>query len=100
MGGGAQDLLSGGTGNDTLTGGANKDMFMFEDGDGQDIITDFQVGIDVIDFTLQTSVNSFTEFTALAIQNGPDVELGLANGDSIVLSNVNLAALNATNFIF
>ena len=37
------DTLDGGKGDDTLTGGANQDIFIFERGDGHDVITDFRV---------------------------------------------------------
>ncbi len=40
-GGDGADLLAGGTGNDTLTGGDGKDFFVF-DGNGFDIVTDFE----------------------------------------------------------
>ena len=44
IGGQGDDTLIGGLGNDTLTGGAGCDLFLFEAGDGSDVITDF--GID------------------------------------------------------
>jgi Ca2+-binding RTX toxin-like protein len=56
-GGAGVDVLNGGTGNDTLeggrgldilTGGAGADRFVFSGGDGHDLITDFQQGIDKI----------------------------------------------------
>ncbi|WP_299546100.1 Hint domain-containing protein [uncultured Tateyamaria sp.] len=40
----ADDTLSGGTGNDTLTGGAGDDVYVFNPGDGDDVITDFNAG--------------------------------------------------------
>ncbi|MEL7039548.1 MAG: hypothetical protein AAFO04_28645, partial [Cyanobacteria bacterium J06592_8] len=47
------DTLMGGTGNDTLTGddgsgGQGSDLFVFGNGDGTDLITDFEVGTDFI----------------------------------------------------
>lgn len=45
-GGAGNDLLAGGNGNDTMTGGAGADQFLFGKGGGNDIITDYQVGID------------------------------------------------------
>lgn len=35
------DTITGGKGNDTLTGGGGQDMFIFNDLDGDDVITDF-----------------------------------------------------------
>ena len=47
------DTLIGGGGGDILSGGSGKDTFVFADADntGTDIITDFEVGTDVIDMT-------------------------------------------------
>jgi Ca2+-binding RTX toxin-like protein len=42
------DTLEGGLGLDVLTGGANSDLFKFNRGDGPDIVTDFQPGVDKI----------------------------------------------------
>ena len=47
-GGGGNDKLTGGTGNDTMTGGAGADNFYFVSGDGQNVITDFEIGVDTI----------------------------------------------------
>lgn len=47
-GGAGNDTLLGGTGNDTLTGGADADRFVFFVGGGDDLITDFVSGEDVI----------------------------------------------------
>lgn len=43
-GGTGSDTLDGGVGNDTLTGGAGDDVFVYNIGDGDDVITDFNVG--------------------------------------------------------
>jgi len=57
VGGAGLDVLNGGTGDDTieggrgldvLTGGAGADYFIFSRGDGPDLLTDFQQGIDKI----------------------------------------------------
>lgn len=47
-GGAGDDTLYGGTGNDTLTGGAGKDTFVYKNGEGNDIITDYTSGEDLI----------------------------------------------------
>ena len=47
-GGRGSDLLYGGTGDDTITGGDGSDAFLFREGDGDDVITDFQKGTDTI----------------------------------------------------
>jgi Ca2+-binding RTX toxin-like protein len=53
LGGGGADVITGGRGNDTLTGGLGPegDTFVFTSGDGIDLITDAEIGRDVIDLT-------------------------------------------------
>ncbi|CAN7396045.1 beta strand repeat-containing protein [Caulobacter sp. LjRoot300] len=55
-GGAGDDVLIGGLGGDALTGGAGADNFKYESlaqsvSGGSDLITDFQTGVDKIDFT-------------------------------------------------
>lgn len=47
-GGFGVDTLEGGLGLDVLTGGASSDLFKFNRGDGPDLVTDFQPGVDKI----------------------------------------------------
>ena len=49
-GGAGDDVLLGRAGNDTLTGGAGNDIFRFGPGAGSDIITDFDVSSDRLEF--------------------------------------------------
>ncbi len=60
FGSGGNDTLIGGAGSDTMSGGRDADTFVFNTvhrpgGDvfieGNDVITDFQVGLDVLEFT-------------------------------------------------
>jgi Ca2+-binding RTX toxin-like protein len=48
VGGTGHDTLEGGLGLDVLTGGAGADHFVFNRGDGHDLVTDFQQGVDKI----------------------------------------------------
>ncbi len=48
IGGDGDDTLEGGRGLDVLTGGAGADRFVLNYGDGPDLITDFQSGVDKI----------------------------------------------------
>jgi serralysin len=74
-GGAGKDFLIGGAGADTLTGGQDADVFiwnavgesLFTGGKPQDVITDFQPGQDMIDFS---SLNiSLADFLELDNQN-------------------------------
>ena len=51
----AADIMEGYNGNDTYTGGKGSDIFIFHTGEGQDTITDFGKGGDVLQIT-----NSYT----------------------------------------
>ena len=50
-GGGGSDNITGGQGSDILTGGAGADIFIFNAGDGTDVITDFTPGEDLIELS-------------------------------------------------
>ncbi|HZO45672.1 MAG TPA: calcium-binding protein [Xanthobacteraceae bacterium] len=55
-GGAGSDTLEGGRGFDVLTGGEGADLFIFNRGDGPDVVMDFQQGVDKI------ALNGFTGF--------------------------------------
>ncbi|WP_299283326.1 Hint domain-containing protein [uncultured Tateyamaria sp.] len=58
------DTLTGGAGNDTLTGGEGNDTFIYNTGDGSDVITDFNTGNSgAIDDGDQTN-NDFIDLSA------------------------------------
>ncbi len=50
-GGNENDILMGDQGNDVLIGGRGQDGFVFGNGDGKDIVFDFQIGTDFIGLT-------------------------------------------------
>ena len=57
------DVLIGGPGNDILIGGPGKDTFVFTDGWGTDMITDFEVGSDVLDMRAISGLTSLSQLT-------------------------------------
>ncbi|MBN3537828.1 Ig-like domain-containing protein [Sphingomonas pseudosanguinis] len=100
--GAGDDILLGLTGNDTLTGGTGNDTFVFTKGSGADTITDFTGGAgtsDVIELR-GMGFTSFADVKASAFQAADGVHIDLHNGDSLVLSGVSLASLNADDFLF
>ncbi len=94
-GGRGADTLTGGAGADTLTGGRGADTFVFEAGDGADIITDFGAG----DRIRLDGISG--GFTALVIeQDGADTVIRYGGGgDTIRLSGVSADSLDANDFI-
>ncbi len=49
VGGAGQDRLVGGKGSDTLSGGEDADTFVFGKSNGDDLVLDFEVGLDLIE---------------------------------------------------
>ena len=100
-GGDGRDTLTGGAGDDLLTGGLSIDAFVFRPGLGHDVVADF-VATGVLHDTIVFSralFSSFAQIGANMSQEGPDV-LIKAGGDTIVLQNVLLGDLDATDFAF
>ena len=69
LGEAGNDRLVGGRGGDTMTGGAGIDTFVFFTGqqsgsaaEGRDVITDFEVGVDKLEFA-GTGVESMSDLT-------------------------------------
>ncbi len=82
------DLLDGGTGNDVMTGGGGHDTFVFGAGYGNDVITDFVLGQDLIktDAT-KILVGEENGFVELTFNDG--------TGSTLLLENVTKAQFNA-----
>ena len=102
IGGTMNDILHSGVGNDTLTGGAGNDLFLFTKGSGSDVITDFQGGAGAGDVIQLKGMGfaSFADVSASAFQAADGVHIDLHNGDSLVLTGVNLTTLAADDFLF
>ncbi len=98
LGGLGNDTLNGMGGGDVLFGEAGNDTFVFGIGTGGDVIGDFTQGQDRID--ISAFGFSFAQAQANFIQNGNVGAINLGNGDFIVLHNVTMSTLTATDFIF
>lgn len=112
FGGSGNDTIEGRGGNDDLWGGLGNDTFMFsaievDDGNGgttirfdfgEDMIHDWQDGIDRIRFKEMPVGFGFTNLT---ISNaGPHAEISLANSNSTILVIGAAGQINAADFIF
>ncbi|MBU2992079.1 hypothetical protein Q4555_10810 [Octadecabacter sp. 1_MG-2023] len=98
-GGDGEDILNGGMGNDELTGGAGADVFIFEGTVNYDVITDFEVGIDQIDFTAYGPISD-ADAAAIASQTGSDVVLNLSGSGQVTLEGIALGDLSLSDFIY
>lgn len=98
-GGAGRDRLEGGDGDDVLTGGRGADVFEFDRTDGNDRITDFRNGVDIIhldDFT-RAQVEAVI---ADARQDGDDVLLTLSGNTTVRIADMNLGQLDLGDFTF
>lgn len=106
------DTINGGDGNDFLSGGGGGDRFVFDDygwyygyyyGFGDDLINDFQNGVDKIDLTLDNRANSFADLIVTTVGNDTRITIvgdPADGGDSITLYNFSAALVDASDFLF
>lgn len=101
-GGRGEDTLNGGTGDDTLFGRGHADTFEFADNHGHDIIKDFAVKNDdeKIDLTGLSGLNDFGDVMSALSQSGGDLVIDTGANSSITLENVDIAHLDANDFLF
>ena len=103
LGNEGNDTLNGKEGNDVLFGDLlngpfGQDVFVFDGVVGHDVIGDFHHGEDTIRL-----IGSYTSFAQIQVnfhQNGSDGAIDLGGGNFIVLQNVALSSLTASDFIF
>lgn len=113
--GSGNDVLTGGTGNDILTGGLGEDTFVFNTGDGADVITSLStdsptsllnendviaLNVDGIDtFEALLAVGTIT--LAPANLNVPDtITFDFGNGDSLSVNLADASLFDADNVVF
>ncbi|MEX0311276.1 MAG: calcium-binding protein [Tateyamaria sp.] len=95
-GGDGDDDIDGGQDNDEMSGGAGSDTYRFRNGHGQDTITDFTQGEDVIDLT----VLNISELSQLGIQDlGSGVRINTGNGNYIELTGLSASDLTTDDFL-
>lgn len=97
LGGAGNDRINGMQGNDVLFGEGGNDVFVFQSGTGTDTIGDFTRGQDKID--LSAYGMTFAQVQARFYQGGANGAIQMANGDVIILNNVTMNQLTASDFI-
>ena len=95
-GGDRNNILIGGVGNDTLIGGYSDDTYVFNKGDGNDIISDYNSGINTLQFGEGISKNDL-EFNV--INSASDLKISFKNSpnDSIVINQANIKNIKFAN---
>jgi len=87
-----------------LTGGTGDDLFVFNNHDGDDVITDFSAGAgspDVIEFSSHPGFASFADVQAAASNDGfGNTIIDLGGGNSLTLEGVSAASLHTDDFLF
>jgi Ca2+-binding RTX toxin-like protein len=96
------DRIIGRGGNDTLTGGAGNDVFVYDTrGFRQDWITDFNTNGDRIDLSFLNVADFDTLKPLIHGELSVRIILGWSGQDEAIhLTNVSLASLSASDFIF
>ena len=94
---GTNDTLDGGLGDDQLFGGEGDDTYVFEAGDGQDVIADFG-GSDTVIFQGRNAGDAV--FTEVDGEGTSDLRIDFANGDSVLITAWELANLSIESFVF
>jgi Ca2+-binding RTX toxin-like protein len=99
-GNGGGDFLYGLIGNDTLVGGSGDDLFVFDYGNGNDLVMDFDSkGNDLIAFNagIFTDVNHI--LSSITYANGA-AYIDMQGQGSVVLANVTEGMIGADDFTF
>ncbi|MCT7964042.1 DUF4347 domain-containing protein [Laspinema sp. D1] len=93
-GGNGNDVLWGDLGNDTLIGGTGEDIFVFREGDGVNLVIDFERGIDRIGLAAGLT------FEQLSITQGTGVT-NISVGDEllVVLNNVDASMITQADIV-
>ena len=91
------NLLDGGGGNDTLNAGNGGDEIRFATGFDVDTVFNFDAAADTVSLE-GFSIVDWSDLLLTASESSGDTTFNFGNGDSLILQNVTLAELSATNF--
>jgi len=103
-----RDVISGGLGNDFIFGGRGSDTFIFNEGDGTDVIFDYQESRAFRRFTIEgdkvqlnvDGIENFDDLLATGQQQNGGVLFDFGDGDAIFLAGTQLSALDKDDFTF
>ncbi len=98
FGGTGNDRLSGDAGNDTLSGGEGADIFVFNGSFDNDVINDFEAGIDRIEVS-SSQFSTFSDIQTNSQQIGNNVVISHSDG-TISIENFQLDDLTQSSVLF
>ena len=78
--------------------GGGFDSFVFDDGGGSDVVTDFQNGIDRFNLKAVATVQAFADLDV--IDNGPTVTVDYGSGSFTITNLGNARLIDASDFVF
>ena len=91
--------IDGGAANDVLTGGAGRDTFVIHQGEGSDVITDFQTSSRSDTVALSGfGFQNFSDVAAALHQVGSDTILDLGDGSILTFRGSQATSFSANNF--
>ena len=92
------DIINGGAGRDSLDGGAGNDIFVQIDDWGVDVVRFFNVEEDRVDFSQNSTLNSFDDL--IIRSNASTTTILDGNGNRLLLVGVPNGEVTEENFIF
>ena len=101
IGGSGTDTLIGGSGDDVLQGGTETDRFVFNFGDGNDVVIDFNTAGEVIELDGYEAAG-VTDFASLMVhgaQVGSNTVFTFDANNTLTLQNVTLGSLAQNDFL-
>lgn len=100
-GGDGADLIDTGLGKDQAYGGAGADIFVFEAGDTQLYIRDFEAGVDVIQISGLAGISDFDDLAATALLRDSNGRVLIDIGtDRVMIADTQVSDLSADYFDF
>jgi Ca2+-binding RTX toxin-like protein len=86
-------------GNDALTGGTGSDTFVFHAGFNHDTVSDFESGVDVIEFDGMFADYAAFQAGSLMMDSGADVVITIG-ANTLTLKDIHAANLQQSDFLF
>ena len=98
IGGGGDDDIAGGEGDDTIEGGQGFDRFFFEENGGTDTVVDFEIDVDLLDYT--SYAGTIGQDDLAVAQFGADTHITAPDGSTVILAGIQSNALDSSEFLF